>query len=571
VLFFLLLASPALSTVAVDVKVTGVKAPLHDNIMARLTLYLQRNSERLQDGMIRRLHKQAPEDIRAALAPFGYYHPQIKSSLHNTEKGWVAEYAVEKGEPVLIETISIQITGDGEHHGRLNEAVRKFPLKEGDILDQQAYEKGKRELTRIANGEGFLDAVFTTRALKIDREKNIANINLILNTGEQYLFGETTTDTFVIKQELLEKYLPYKAGDPYNPAKLFELQSILYQTDYFSKVEVWGMTALAKNKRIPVRIDLTAPEKLNKYSFGVGYGTDTGARGKIDWSNRLWNSRGHKISGSVQVAELENLISLKYDVPRRANPRYDKIVHNIAYQDKQWEDTSTRLFTAAVSREYSGPRFKFGAGLEMHDEVYDVGDTSGDSSLLIPSLNGGFTFADDILNTKNGIQASMGLLGAAEGFISDTSFLQGTVNGKAIFTPLDGWRLIGRGSLGATLVDSIDSLPPSLRFYTGGDTTIRGYAYKSIGTTDSSGTVIGGKYLVVGSIELERQIDQHWSVASFWDGGTATDDLSLNFSQGAGGGIRFRLPFGQIRLDIASAITENGNPVRFHLTVGGDF
>ena len=130
--------------------------------------------------------------------------------------------------------------------------------------------------------------------------------------------------------------------------------------------------------------------------------------------------------------------------------------------------------------------------------------------------------------------------------------------------------MTGRGSVGATLVDSIDSLPPSLRFYTGGDTSIRGYRYKSIGTKDPSGAVIGGRYMVVGSVELERVVYKEWSVATFWDGGTATDDLSLNFFQGVGAGIRFRLPFGQIRLDVASAVTEDDTPFRVHFTVGGD-
>ena len=109
-----------------------------------------------------------------------------------------------------------------------------------------------------------------------------------------------------------------------------------------------------------------------------------------------------------------------------------------------------------------------------------------------------------------------------------------------------------------------------MRFYTGGDNSIRGYAYKSIGTEDSSGSIIGGRSLVVGSLELERIIRENWSIAAFWDGGTATDDLSLNFHQGVGIGARYRLPFGQVRLDIASAVTEDGYPVRVHFTVGGD-
>ncbi len=208
--------------------------------------------------------------------------------------------------------------------------------------------------------------------------------------------------------------------------------------------------------------------------------------------------------------------------------------------------------------------------MEFRDEVYDVGNTNGDSTLLVPSLRAGMVFADDVLNTKNGLQTSVGFLGAVKGFISDATFLQSMVNGKAIVTPIKNWRILGRGSLGVTLVDSIDALPPSLRFYTGGDSTIRGYGYKSIGTKDSSGAVIGGRYLVVGSIELERIVAANFSLATFWDVGTATDDLSLDFSQGVGAGIRYRLPFGQIRLDVASAITEDGNPIRIHLTVGGD-
>ncbi|MBU1564919.1 MAG: BamA/TamA family outer membrane protein, partial [Proteobacteria bacterium] len=335
-------------------------------------------------------------------------------------------------------------------------------------------------------------------------------------------------------------------------------------------VAVRGQLDRARDLTIPVKIDLTAPEHLNKYSFGLGYATDTGVRGKIDWNNRLFNTSGDKINTSLLLGERESTIALLYRIPVKSDPRYHSLANNLAYQSKAWESTTTQLFTASVAREYADPRLKLSTGIELRDEIYDVGDTSGESTLLLPSLNIGVIFADDILNTKNGLQASLGLLGGVERVVSDVSFLQATINGKAIVSPFEDWRLIGRGSLGATLVDSIDSLPPSLRFYTGGDNTLRGYGYKSIGTKDTSGEIIGGKYLVAGSVEVERVVYNQWSLATFWDVGTATDDLSLNFYQGVGVGVRFRLPFGQIRLDVASAITEDGNPLRVHLTVGGD-
>ncbi|MCP4342361.1 MAG: outer membrane protein assembly factor [Desulfobulbaceae bacterium] len=557
------------SEVQVNVTVTGVDEPIYENVMARLAINLHKDNERLGANAIRRLHRQAEADIQSALAPFGYYNPVIKSNLGQEGDVFNAEYTIDTGPPVIVHSVLVEVSGSGENNKQLLTAESNFPLSNGDVLDQSLYELGKKKLMYAALSEGFLDATFTKRALRINRETNSADVTLVLDSGQQYLFGEISSTQEVLNQDLLDRYLPFSKGQPYNPAKLFELQSSLYRTDYFSRVTVVGQTDDAQDLNVPVEIKLTPPKYLNKYSFGVGYATDTGIRGKIDWSNRLLNSRGHKISGSLQLAEYENLVSLSYDIPR-GNPRYNKQVHRLTYQDKEWDDTETQLFTAAVIYEYSGPRFNLSGGLEYRDEVYDIGNTSGDSTLLVPALTAGMVFADDILHTKDGLQASVSLLGSLDGPISDASFLQGTVNGKAIISPIEDWRLIGRGSLGSTLVNSIDSLPPSLRFYTGGDSTIRGYKFKSIGTEDSAGEVIGGRYLVVGSIELERVVTELWSLAAFWDVGTATDDLSLDFSQGVGGGVRLRLPFGQIRLDIASAITEDGNPLRVHLNVGGD-
>lgn len=568
--FLLFLPLAPAASVKVEVEVTGVSDPLLKNVLARLTILLQKDNERLQTNAVRRLHRQAEDDIRSALAPFGYYNPAIKSSLSKKDDVWYALYTIDQGPPVVVEEVSLALAGAGQNNGPLLAALAQFPMKKGDTLNQELYEQGKKKLANLAFGQGFLDSSFSERSLRVNRQTNRAWLRLVLDTGRQYLFGATTSSQGVLKKELLDRYLPYQFGEPYNPAKIFELQSILYRTDYFSRVAARSQLEQVEDLAIPVEIDLVAPEHPNKYSFGLGYATDTGVRGKIDWDNRLFNSRGHKVSASLQLAELENTVALRYRTPLLLDPRYHSLVGGLAYQDKTWEDTTTQLFTAALNREYDGPRFKLSVGLEVRDEVYDVGDTSGDSTLLIPSLNGGLVFADDILNTKNGLQATVGFLGGVEGAVSDVTFLQTTISGKAILSPFADFRLIGRGSVGATLADSIDSLPPSLRFYTGGDNTIRGYGYKSIGTRDASGAVIGGRYMMTGGIEAEQVVYRQWSLAAFWDGGTATDDLSLNFFQGVGGGVRFRLPFGQIRLDLASAITENGQPLRVHLTVGGD-
>ncbi|MBU1566115.1 MAG: hypothetical protein KJ630_10855, partial [Proteobacteria bacterium] len=222
-LFLLFLPAAVPASVQLEVTVTGVSDPLYKNVLARLTILLQKDSKRLQDNAVRRLHRQAEEDIRSALAPFGYYNPIIKNSLVKKEGVWHAEYAIDQGPPVVIERIDLELIGAGANNEPLSAALGDFPLKTGDVLNQELYEKGKKKLANLAFGEGFLDASFSERSLRINSKANNASLRLVLDTGSQYLFGMTNSVQQILKQDLLNRYLPYKAGDPYNPAKLFEL------------------------------------------------------------------------------------------------------------------------------------------------------------------------------------------------------------------------------------------------------------------------------------------------------------------------------------------------------------
>jgi len=559
---------PALAlAVTVKVSVTGLDDELKENVLARLELYQHRESPRLTVYEVRRLHRKAGDDIRSALAPFGFYSPEITADLQEEGESFTASYAVTPGEPVLVNDVKLSITGPGSE--QLLGGLQQFPLGVGDVLDQAKYEKAKKQLVRAALRLGYMRAEFIVREIRINRQERIADISLTLDTGPQYVFGETTFHDDSVNQELLARYLPYTAGEPYKPVKLIDLQRSLYRSDYFSRVVVDGKVDRAEDYVVPVEVRLTEPEHLNRYSIGLGYATDTGVRGRFEWRNRLLNRKGHRLRFGAQASELDNNVGLNYEVPWR-NPTTDRMLYNISYHDQVWDDTDTRLFTLGMQLEHRGEVIRHSGSFEIRDERYSVGATSGDSLLFMPSYTGTLVWADDLFDTRYGLELSLSVSGASEALGSDASFLKGVVGGKFIYPFIPGWRLITRGSLGATVVDTIDDLPPSLRFYAGGDNSIRGYGYKEIGTKDSSGTVVGGRYLVVGSIELEKELTPTWGVAAFWDVGTATDDLSLRFEQGVGLGLRYRLPFGQVRVDVASAILEDGAPLRLHLTVGAD-
>ena len=189
------------------------------------------------------------------------------------------------------------------------------------------------------------------------------------------------------------------------------------------------------------------------------------------------------------------------------------------------------------------------------------------SHLLIPGISVSRVAVDDPVNINQGTLLALQLQGAYEPLLSDTSFIQGIVNGKWVQRLSERGRLIARGSLGTIAVSDFNALPPALRFFTGGDTSVRGYELDTIAPRDARGTIIGGKHLIVGSLEYEYRFLENWGIAAFVDSGDAFTN-TLYMRTGAGLGLRWFSPFGPLRLDLAHGFKYPGDSIRLHLTFG---
>lgn len=567
-LFILLTPQLSLAAVMLEVSVNELEAEMTQNILAGLRIYQRRDNPKISVSEMRRLHRGAPADIRSALEPLGFYAPEIESALVESEGIWRASYIVTPGEPVRVRSLSVEVTGPGAKLSLFADQASAFPLQAGMVLHHGKYEQGKRDMLQWAIRNGFIEAGFATSEVQVDRGKREADIHLVMDTGHRFLFGITSSAQQIITPELLQRFVPFKEGDPYSLRELSRLQSILYGTGFFSEVTVDPDFEKVSDFHVPVKLTL-APALRNRYIFGLGYGTDTGIRGRMEWRNSLFNMYGHRVNTSLQLSEKLNRVTGNYEIPL-ADPRYDSLKYSGNWIQEEWDATKTDMLSAAAALTHDGPMHHYGVSLEVRKEDYEVGVTTGISQLLIPGATWSMALTDNRVNTENGWRFSLDVRGAEQNVLSDASFLQVKGDVKAILSLTEKWRAIGRATIGSTLVDSVDLLPPSLRFYAGGDQSVRGFAYRSLGPKDSSGTVIGGRYLIEGSGELERRIDETWSVATFYDTGQAMNsfDVSLKHSVGIGG--RVTLPFGQIRLDLAFPLFEDAGSFRIHLNVGAD-
>ena len=551
------------------VEIEGVDGERLDNVRALLGMERQRQEPGLTALRIRRLHARAGEEIRLALEPFGHYQVQVESELQEDPGGWLARYRIDPGPAMELEAVDVQLQGAGAGDARLQAAVADLPLRPGDALLHSRYEQARRGLLQQALGLGYLDARYETHRLEVDVARNRARAVLRLDTGPPYELGAVSFRGADLKEALLQAYVQFAPGDEYRTRQLLDLQRALEDSDYFARVQVQPERGQAEGRRIPVRVEL-APRRPNKYTAGIGYGTDTGARFRLGWENRRLNRSGHQMGAEYRVSEIRESVTGRYRIPLIERPQSDFLEYHTLYGREDIRDAESEKFVLGVSHSTLPGRWRRVLSLTFQQEDFTIGLTDENTALLMPGINLQRVWGRDRLIAARGARLQLDLKGAQEGLLSDTSFLQAQADAKLIFPLGEGLRLIGRGTLGATYTDDFQSLPPSLRYFAGGDQSVRGYDYQTLGPRDASGEVIGGRYLLVGSLELERHIRGNWRAALFLDTGNAVDGWNESLKQGAGVGLRWETPIGLVRVDLASALSEDGSPWRLHLTLGPD-
>ena len=565
--------APAAAAAPLSVLIEGVEqAELRKNIEAYLQIWQLTQDERPLPGeaRLRWLHNRAEDDIRLALQPFGYYQPAIDGTLDREPDGWRAIYQIAVGPPLPIAAIDVELSGEGQADPLFQRIVDASELRVGATLNHARYEALKQKLQSLATERGYFDATLKQNLVRVDIDAYEATISLHYDTGKRYRFGDPVFSGGALAPEFLRRFIDFVAGDPYEAATLLKLQSDLLNSDYFDQVIVEAPFDQATDQRIPVMVQMDM-KKARKYSFGLGYGTDTGVRGRGGLEQRRVNRWGHRYEAQLLASQVQYSVAGEYIIPGE-DPRTDSfnLRTKLTVEDSAVKDSATASFGVSQQRQ-DGAWLKI-ASLDYQWERFTFGDTTETTRLLIGGLNWTRVDADpDRLNVSDGSRLGFELRAGASFLLSDITFVQAAVRGKWIKSLSEKQRFILRADAGTTYIRDVDfdRLPSSLRFFAGGDSSVRGYSLDSIGPRNADDDVIGGKHLLSGSVEYEYRIHDNWSVATFVDVGDAFDDRP-DFKIGVGAGVRWRSPVGPVRVDIASGLRDPGDTVRLHMTIGPD-
>ncbi len=559
----------AYASVDIEIDVVGLTSAMRDNVIANLSIAQQKDHPLATERLMRKVHEQAPEEIKLALQPFGYYRPTIESSFEKAEFGWAARYTIDPGPALRISSVTLALIGPGTGDEKLRKKIPDLGLKRGDVLDHARYEKAKETLVQTANESGYLDAKLDHHAIKVDLNAYEATIELSFDTGPQYFFGDVFFNQSILDASFIKGYANFKPGDPYSITSLLNLQKSLADSGYFARIEVKPLKDQTVDLAVPVDVELV-PRKQRRYAVGIGYGTDTGVRGTVNWEHRYINRSGHRLDMELTAAEIRDGQSIRYIIPI-SHYQSHQIGFTASREHEKLPDRENYVHKLSASRTHSRGEWIETLAINYLYETFVIGDESGDSTLLMPTGNWSWTQADNRVYPLDGTHIGVDLRGSVSRIVADTDFAQFLLSIKRIKAFGYG-RVIGRAQLGMSAASKFRELPPSVRFFTGGDKTVRGYRYNNLAPTDTLGKIVGGRHLTLASIEYEQPISGKWSGAVFTDSGNAFDSpFQIKLNNSVGFGVRYRSRIGLIRLDLAWASEKLGwAPSRIHAVVGPD-
>jgi translocation and assembly module TamA len=567
-LFLFCCAHLAGAAPVVDVKIEGIEGDLRQNVEQLLSIMQQREHPLLTVGRIKRLHQMAGDEIRTALKPYGYYHPDIEKELKQiSDEHWQAVYRIDPGEAIRLDSVSLELLGEGRDDPELKALFDEFPLKKGDRLNQVEYETAKSTIVQTATELGYFEYRFVQHRINVDPKQNRASLKLKFDSGPRYHFGAITFRQNALDDTLLHRYLPFAEGDPYSVRGLIDLQHALSNSDYFQDIEIEPRTGINPAHEVPVTVTLT-PRKPNKYTFGLGYGSDTQARGKIGWAVPRVNRYGHRFDTELKASHISKSASANYRIPV-GDPTTEQLAFNAAVIESTTDTSESLIRNIGASLTKTPYRWRQILSLNYQYEGYTVAGQRDVSVLLIPGISWNRAWADDFSHVRRGIRVELGLRGANKEIISETNFFQVTGGGKLITSLSPADRIILRGQAGRTFTQHFDQLPASVRFFTGGSKSVRGYSYQSLGPKNAAGDVVGGRLLLVGSAEFEHSLNADWAAAIFYDAGNAIDNMKEKLERGTGFGLRWQTPIGPASFDIAWPISRHGKP-RLQINIGPD-
>ncbi|EOC1425315.1 autotransporter assembly complex protein TamA [Cronobacter dublinensis] len=563
-----LLMASASTAAPVRLQVEGLSGALQKNVRAQLSTI--QVDEVTPD---RRFRARVDDAIREGLKALGYYEPTIDFELREPPAGGrrqVLLARVNPGEPVRIGATNVILRGGARDDKEYLALLKKRPAV-GTVLNHNDYDSFKKGLTSVALRRGYFDSEYKKSQLGVSVERRQAFWDIDYDSGTRYRFGDVTFAGSQIREEYLQNLVPFKKGDYYQSSDVAELSRRLSATGWFNSVVVAPEFEKSRQTKVLPLRGVVSPRIKNTVEVGAGYSTDVGPRLKANWRKPWINSYGHSLTTSTSISAPEQQLDFSYKMPLLKNPLEQYYLVQGGFKRTDLNDTEADSTTLAVSRYWDlSSGWQRAINLRWSLDHFTQANVTHTTMLLYPGVMLSRTRSRGGLMPTWGDSQRYSIDYSDTAWGSDVDFVVLQAQNAWIRTLYDKHRFVARGNLGWIETNDFERVPPDLRFFAGGDRSIRGYKYKSISPENDKGKLTGASKLATGSLEYQYNVTGKWWGAVFVDSGEAVNDIKQsNFKTGAGVGVRWQSPVGPIKLDFAVPVGDKEeHGLQFYIGLG---
>jgi translocation and assembly module TamA len=565
----------ALFAMPVHALTVEVEAP--DELKALLMQYLEtsraaRLGETLDAEEMARLQRQSELTAIDLLATEGYFSPQVDSAVERVGDDWRVRYQVNPGTRTTVRSVKLDFDGALKTRpgaARLRERIeRNFSLKQGMPFRQADWTAAKISvLGPLLTGRYPAARIIASEA-RIDPATQSADLTLTVDSGPVFYFGDPVISGIQRYPESIVRHLsPIKPGQPVSQQDLLDYQAALETSGYYAQAVVRIEPDPALAAAVPVQVEVVErPTKM--FSLGAGFSTDTGARVSATWLHRNILQQGLRLKLDARLETDRQTGELELAWPRDAKGYENSLGAQLKQEDIEGQETRSSVLIAKRTRTRG--QIEATLSLQYQAEDQEIGDVlDARNEALIANYSWTQRTVGRTFYPRRGYVLNLQGGGAAEALLSDTTFVRLYGRHTQYFRAGDNGRLILRGEFGSVLADRLEGIPTDFLFRAGGDNSVRGYAYQSLGRALAGG-VQSVRYLATGSAEYNYFFEGNWGAAVFVDAGDAADSLgALSPVFGYGVGARYRTPVGPINLDLAYG--EATDEFRLHFSLGVEF
>jgi translocation and assembly module TamA len=536
-----------------------------------LTLARWQEDPNLTAEQLRRLTEQAVRETRQAAATEGYFSPEVDVRIEESQPEWKVVVKLEPGARTHVSHVELRFGGpaveDEEARTVFNRVREGWRLRRGEPFRQADWDAAKREAARELARWRYAAARVADSRATIDPEKREAHLDVELASGPAFRFGPVRVIGLKrYADSVAENLSPIRQGATYDRDQVLGYQRRLLETGYFASVQADIDPHPLLADAAPLRVAVIEAASQN-IETGVGYSTDAGARGELRYSNQDVFDSGWRFRTALRLDQKTQELRADFDSPPRRGGRWNGVFTRMRQQDIQNE--TTREFALGATHNLYDELSPIAYIASGHFEEQRVGgDVTDNRYAIYFGYRRSFRRTDDLILPRAGYLGTAEVGGAPPG-LATREFLR-ILAGASLLMPIGRTGdLLVRGQAGSVVAKTREGIPTTFLFRTGGDQTVRGYAFESLGVRQAD-AIVGGRRLAWGSVEYTHWVGEGWGVGAFVDAGNAWDEgLSFDPAVGYGVGARLRTPIGPIRADLAYG--QKTSEWRLHFSVGYTF